>query len=112
MPMQCIDWQEQHVVRQDLPAAEGIGSSDIARQHADRRVKPHGLFDHLLHVGRRFHMIGVGSRISQGGTSFCLSPLLRLWMQSQKQQRPGQRQRRCFVAGHDEELHVVQKVRR
>ena len=86
MPVESVDRQKQHVVSKDLPAAEGVGFSDIARQHADWRVKTHCLLDHLLHVGHRFQVIGACRRISQDRTGFRLSPLLPLWMQRQKEQ--------------------------
>ena len=70
----------------------------------------HSLFDHLLYVGRRFCVIGAGTRPSKAPT-FRLSPLLRLWMQSEKEQRPGQRQRGLSWPA-TMKLDVVQNIRR
>ena len=110
MAVQRPDRQEQNVIGMDRPAAQFVARHDMAGEKADRRVKPHGFFQHLVDEGHGGQIAGFRHPAFQLRPGFRARPILNRRAVGEQIKRPGNRQRRGFMPGHDEKLHVVDQV--
>ena len=110
MAVQGVDRQNHCIALQDLTPAQTVLGLRRARQKRRRRIHPQRLIHDLARQGQ-LRNIRHGCRpVAQHGHSLGSGGGLHIRIEGAQIQRPGQRQRRRLMPGHDEGQQIVPQL--